>query len=188
MGPVSEIGVEEVSFWRQKFHLSKNLVIRIPSPFDTVSDFRAGEVPVYEGFFESGFRDQVPSLIAEVFESGEYLSEKKHHLIFERNWVSKLAFMPFPGFSSTWRTAGESRRVSQFSSTFMILMFFIFPSIDISRADVSSGRHVIEQLLGLPVDHCEISFLVSEEALDQCSIRGNHHICNFPVSFSLFVE
>ncbi|KAH0942723.1 hypothetical protein HID58_002360 [Brassica napus] len=90
-------------------------------PFDTVSDFRAGEVPVYEGFFESGFRDQVPSLIAEVFESG---------------------------FSSTWRTA------------------------DISRADVSSGRHVIEQLLGLPVDHCEISFLVSEEALDQCSIRG----------------
>ncbi|WZZ34611.1 hypothetical protein YC2023_018012 [Brassica napus] len=64
--PVSELGVEEVAFWRQKFHLSENLVIRIPSPFNTVSDFRAGEVPVYEGFFESGFRDQVPSLIAKV--------------------------------------------------------------------------------------------------------------------------
>ena len=66
VGPVSEIGVEEVAFWRQKFHLFENLVIRIPGPFDTVSDFRSGEVPVYEGFFESGFRDQVPSLIAEV--------------------------------------------------------------------------------------------------------------------------
>ncbi|WZY94133.1 hypothetical protein YC2023_066462 [Brassica napus] len=42
----------------------------------------------------------------------------------------------------------------------------------ISRADFSSGRHVIEQLLGLPVDRHEISFLVSEEALDRCSIRG----------------
>lgn len=70
----------------------------------------------------------------------------------------------------------------------MILTFFIFPSIDISRADFSSGRHVIEQLLGLPVDRREISFLVSEEALDRCSIRGKLHICNFPVSFSLFVE
>ncbi|WZZ14831.1 hypothetical protein YC2023_107920 [Brassica napus] len=36
----------------------------------------------------------------------------------------------------------------------------------------TAGRYVIEQLLGLPVDHREISFLVSEEALDRCSIRG----------------
>ncbi|KAH0942719.1 hypothetical protein HID58_002356 [Brassica napus] len=211
VGPVSEIGVEEVAFWRQKFLLSENLVIRIPGPFDTVSDFKAGEVPVYEGFFESGFRDQVPSLIAKVsravnispgqlnpptrriligmqnlgdleglpigvaevlycyfvssLNGGEHSyhlhprdrmlpvqelsrSEKKHHPVFEGNWVSKFAFMPLPGFSSTWRTT------------------------DISRADFSSGRHVIEKLLGLPVDHREISFLVSEEALDRCSIRG----------------
>uniref|UniRef100_M4FEQ9 Uncharacterized protein n=1 Tax=Brassica campestris TaxID=3711 RepID=M4FEQ9_BRACM len=67
---------------------------------------------------------------------------------FEGNWASKFAFMPFLGFSSTWRTA------------------------DISRADFSLGRHVIEQLLGLPVDRREISFLVSEEALDRCSSRG----------------
>ena len=46
--------------------ISPRIVIRIPGPFDTVSDFKAGEVPVYEGFFESGFRDQVSSLIAEV--------------------------------------------------------------------------------------------------------------------------
>ncbi|CDY65421.1 BnaUnng01110D [Brassica napus] len=55
--------------------------------------------------------------------------------------------MPLPGFSSTWRTAGKLRRVLHF-------------------------LHVIEQLLGLPVDRREISFLVSEEALDRCSIRG----------------
>ena len=177
VGPVSEIGVEEVAFWRQKFLLSENLVIRIPGPFDTVSDFKAGEVPVYEGFFESGFRDQVPSLTAEVSRAvnispgqlnppawriliamqnlgdleglvvgvAEVLycysvspvnggersyhlhphgrmfpvqelsrSEKKHHPVFEGNWASKFAFMPLPGFSSTWRTAGESRRVSHF--------------------------------------------------------------------------
>ncbi|WZY94108.1 hypothetical protein YC2023_066437 [Brassica napus] len=250
VGPISEIGVEEVAFWRQKFYLSENLVIRIPGPLDTVSDFRAGEVPIYEGFFESGFRDQVPSLIAEVsravnispgqlnppawriliamqnlgdleglvvgvaevlycysvfpLNGGERSyhlhprsgmlpvqelsrSEKKHHPVFEGIWASKFAFMSLPGFSSTWHTAGESRRVSHFLSTFMILTF-IFPSIDISRADFSSGRHVIEQMLGLPVDPCEISFLVSEEALDRCSIRGKLHICNFLVSFSLFVE
>ncbi|KAH0926446.1 hypothetical protein HID58_018702 [Brassica napus] len=210
VGPISEIGVEEVAFWRQKFYLSENLVIQIPGPLDTVSDFRAGEVLIYEGFFESGFRDQVPSLIVEVsravnispgqlnppawriliamqnlgdleglvvgvaevlycysvfpLNGGERSyhlhprggmlpvqklsrSEKKHHPVFEGIWASKFAFMSLPGFSSTWHTA------------------------DISRADFSSGRYVIEQMLGLPVDPCEISFLVSEEALDRCSIR-----------------
>ncbi|KAG2323174.1 hypothetical protein Bca52824_016387 [Brassica carinata] len=61
VGPVSVIGVEEVACWRMKFHLLEDLVIRIPGPFETASDFRAGEIPVYEGFFESGFRDRVPS-------------------------------------------------------------------------------------------------------------------------------
>ncbi|KAF2587520.1 hypothetical protein F2Q70_00037233 [Brassica cretica] len=170
---------------------------------------RGGEVPVYEGFFESGFRDQVPSLIAELSRAvnispgqlnppawriliamqnlgdleglvvgvaealycysvsplnggerryhlhprGRMLpvqelsrSEKKRHPIFEGNWASKFAFMPLPGFSSTWRTA------------------------DISRPDFSSGRHIIEQLLGPPLDRREISFLVSEEALDRRDI------------------
>ncbi|WZZ44276.1 hypothetical protein YC2023_040535 [Brassica napus] len=66
VGPVSVIGEDEVKFWRIKFHLPEDLVIRIPGPFETVSDFRAGEVPIYEGFFESGFRDSIPSLVAEV--------------------------------------------------------------------------------------------------------------------------
>ena len=35
-------------------------------------------------------------------------SEKKHHPVFEGNWASKFAFMPFPGFSPTWCAAGGS--------------------------------------------------------------------------------
>ncbi|KAG2270963.1 hypothetical protein Bca52824_065518 [Brassica carinata] len=41
---------------------------RISGPIDRVSDFEADDVPVYEGFFESGFRDRVPSLVAKVSE------------------------------------------------------------------------------------------------------------------------
>ncbi|WZZ45174.1 hypothetical protein YC2023_041433 [Brassica napus] len=66
VGPLSVIGVEEVANWRKKFRLPNDVTIRIPGPFDRVSDFELGEIPVYEGFFESGFRDQIPSLVAEI--------------------------------------------------------------------------------------------------------------------------
>ncbi|KAL0886283.1 hypothetical protein Bca101_010266 [Brassica carinata] len=65
-GPISSIGVEEVESWRQKFGLSNDVAIRIRGPIDRVSDFEVDEVPVYEGFFESGFRDRVPSLVAKI--------------------------------------------------------------------------------------------------------------------------
>ncbi|KAH0868014.1 hypothetical protein HID58_075036, partial [Brassica napus] len=42
----------------------------------------------------------------------------------------------------------------------------------ISRSDYSSGRDTTEQLLELPLERREVSFLVSDEALDRCSIRG----------------
>ena len=35
---------------------------------------------------------------------------------------------------------------------------------------------MIEQLLELPLERREVSFLVSDEALDQCSIRGKFSI------------
>ena len=57
MGPLSSTEVDEVANWRAKYHLSDDVVIRIPGPIDRVSDFEVDEVPVYEGFFESGFRD-----------------------------------------------------------------------------------------------------------------------------------
>ncbi|KAL0771663.1 hypothetical protein Bca101_036814 [Brassica carinata] len=64
--PLSIIGVEEVVNWRKKFRLPDDVIIRIPGPFDRVLDFELGEIHVYEGFFESGFRDQIPSLVAEI--------------------------------------------------------------------------------------------------------------------------
>ncbi|KAG2298686.1 hypothetical protein Bca52824_035158 [Brassica carinata] len=69
VGLLSTIGVEEVESWRQRFSLSDEVAIRIPVPFDRVSDFEVDEVPVYEGFFKSGFRDRVPSLVAKISET-----------------------------------------------------------------------------------------------------------------------
>ncbi|KAF3548962.1 hypothetical protein DY000_02007019 [Brassica cretica] len=75
-------------------------------------------------------------------------AERKRCPVFEGCWTTKFAFMPFPGFSPTWCAA------------------------DISRSDYSSGRDTIEQLLELHLERREVSFLVSDEALDRCSIRG----------------
>ncbi|KAF3553237.1 hypothetical protein F2Q69_00012662 [Brassica cretica] len=66
VGPLSVIGVEEVANWRKKFRLPDDVIIRIPGLFDRVSYFELGEISVYEGFFESGFRDQIPSLVAKI--------------------------------------------------------------------------------------------------------------------------
>ncbi|WZZ58768.1 hypothetical protein YC2023_058875 [Brassica napus] len=211
VGPSSVIGVEEVANWKRKFHLPDEVTIRIPGPFDRVSDFELGEIPVYEGFFESGFRDRIPSLVAEVLKAvkispgqlnpiswrtliaiqnlgdlkgftvgvvevlycysisplngGEFRyhlhprgkglpvselskAERKCCPVFEGHWTSKFSFMSFPGFSPTWCAA------------------------DTSRLDYSTGRDTIERLLELPLERREVSFLVSDEVLDQCSIRG----------------
>ena len=51
VGPLSSIGVDEVTNWRAKYHLSDDVIIRIPGPVDRVSDFEVDEVPVYEEFF-----------------------------------------------------------------------------------------------------------------------------------------
>ena len=69
--PLSSIGVEEVANWRPKYHLSDDIIIRILGPVDRVSDFEVDKVPVYEGFFESCFRDRVSSLVAKVSEALE---------------------------------------------------------------------------------------------------------------------
>ncbi|KAF3492558.1 hypothetical protein DY000_02052963 [Brassica cretica] len=69
VGPLSSIGVEEIAIWREKYNLSEDIIIRVPGPVDRVSDFEIDEIPVYEGFFESGFRDRVPSLVVKVSET-----------------------------------------------------------------------------------------------------------------------
>ncbi|WZZ88520.1 hypothetical protein YC2023_117099 [Brassica napus] len=54
VGSLSIIRVEEVASWREKYQLSDDVDIRVMGPIDRVSDFDVDEVPVYEGFYESG--------------------------------------------------------------------------------------------------------------------------------------
>ena len=63
------IGAEEVTVWRKKYELPDDVVIQVPDPEDRVSDFGVDEVPVYEGYFASGFRDRIPSLVAKISET-----------------------------------------------------------------------------------------------------------------------
>ena len=63
------IGAEEVTVWRKKYELPDDVVIQVPDPEDRVSDFGVDEVPVYEGYFASGFRGQIPSLVAKISET-----------------------------------------------------------------------------------------------------------------------
>ncbi|KAH0917485.1 hypothetical protein HID58_025145 [Brassica napus] len=88
---LSVIGVEEVANWIMRFRHPDEVTIQIPGPFDRVSDFELGEIPVYAV---------------------------------------------------------------------------------ISHSDYPSGRDMVEQLLELPLEHRKVSFLVSDEALDRCSVRG----------------
>ncbi|KAH0853990.1 hypothetical protein HID58_092711 [Brassica napus] len=69
IGPPSVIGAEEVAVWRKKYELPDDVVIRVPDPEDRVSDFGVDEVPFYEGYFTSGFRDRIPSLVAKISET-----------------------------------------------------------------------------------------------------------------------
>ncbi|KAL0656039.1 hypothetical protein Bca4012_076623 [Brassica carinata] len=71
IGPPSVIGVEDVADWRMKYNLPTDVIIRVSGPEDRVSDFGVDEVPVYEGYFESGFMDRVPSLVAKISETLE---------------------------------------------------------------------------------------------------------------------
>ncbi|KAF3489614.1 hypothetical protein F2Q69_00054494 [Brassica cretica] len=69
ISPPSVIGAEEVAVWRKNYELPDDVAIRVPDPEDRVSDFGVDEVPVYEGYFASGFRDQIPSLVAKISET-----------------------------------------------------------------------------------------------------------------------
>ncbi|KAH0898871.1 LOW QUALITY PROTEIN: hypothetical protein HID58_048439 [Brassica napus] len=71
IGPLLVIGVEEVADWRMKYNLPADVIIRVPGSQNKVSDFCVNEILVYEGYFESGFRDRVPSLVAKISETLE---------------------------------------------------------------------------------------------------------------------
>ena len=61
------------------------------------------------------------------------------------------------------------------------LMLMTSSYADVSRLDYPSERDTIEQLLELPLERHEVSFLVSDEALDRCSIRGKLSVFDLPV-------
>ena len=63
-----------MAIWRKKYNLPDDVVIRAPEPGEVVSYFGIDEVPVYEGYFASGFGDHVPSLIAKISETLEILA------------------------------------------------------------------------------------------------------------------
>ncbi|KAF3573553.1 hypothetical protein F2Q69_00058668 [Brassica cretica] len=68
---------------------------------------------------------------------------------FDGRWTEKFAFMYLPGFSPVWCTA------------------------EIPSVDPSLGEKTITQVLELPIESCQVPFLVSKEALERCSIQGN---------------
>ena len=64
------------------------------------------------------------------------------------------------------------------------LMLMTSSDEDVSRLDYPSGRDTIEQLLELPLERLEVLFLVSDEELDRCSIRGKLSVFSLPVFLS----
>ncbi|KAF3539077.1 hypothetical protein F2Q69_00023188 [Brassica cretica] len=128
IGPLLVIGVEEVADWRMKYNLPADVIIRVPGSQNKVSDFCVNEILVYEGYFESGFRDRVPSLVAKISETLEIFPEWRYYLrprgkeppvrevpkrerkslpVFAGNWTEKFAFMRLPGFLPIWQLEGR---------------------------------------------------------------------------------
>ncbi|KAH0872002.1 hypothetical protein HID58_069364 [Brassica napus] len=199
IGSPSVIGVEEVANWRMKYNLPADIIIRVPSPEDIVSDFGVDEVPVYEGYFESGFRDRVPSLVAKISETLEIspalqnLGDLQGLIIGVAEVLCSCFVSPLSG--SEWRyylhprgkeppvrevPKRERKRFPAFTGNwtekfaFMRLPGFlpIWQLEDLPRVDYSSGRKTIEQMLRLPIERRQIPFLVSKAVLKRCSIWG----------------
>ncbi|KAF2552460.1 hypothetical protein F2Q68_00034468 [Brassica cretica] len=155
IGPPSVIGVEEVADWRVKYKLPADAIIRVPGPDDRVSDFCVDEVPVCEGYFESGFRDRVPSLVAKISETLEISPAAQNGgTIFVLGARSLLL--------------GRFRRKR--GNVFQPLMETGLRNLP--RVDYSSGKETIEQVLRLPIERRQFPLLVSKAALMRCSIWG----------------
>ncbi|KAF3596542.1 hypothetical protein DY000_02022282 [Brassica cretica] len=156
IGPPSVIGVEEVADWRVKYKLPADAIIRVPGPDDRVSDFCVDEVPVCEGYFESGFRDRVPSLVAKISETLE-ISPGQLNPPRARNRGARV-------FVFLFCFSFKRRRMEGFSP--------IWELEDLPRVDYSSGKETIEQVLRLPIERRQFPLLVSKAALMRCSIWG----------------
>ncbi|KAL0713380.1 hypothetical protein Bca4012_020358 [Brassica carinata] len=63
VGPVSSVGEDDLNEWQKGYSLSSAVVLRIPGPSERASNGMLEEIAIYEAFFESGFRGDVPSSI-----------------------------------------------------------------------------------------------------------------------------
>ncbi|KAF2551114.1 hypothetical protein F2Q68_00034489 [Brassica cretica] len=185
--PPSVIRAEEVAIWRKKYNLPDDVVIRAPEPGEVVSDFGVDEVPVYEGYFASGFRDHVPSLIPKnlgdiygfVIGVAEVLFSYSVVPLNSADWryylhplskeppvreVPKKERKKLLAFEGNWTEKFAFSHLLDFSATWQLE--------DLPRVDYSSGRDTIEQVSKLPLECRQVSFLVSEAALKRCSVWG----------------
>ena len=66
VGPTSSVGEKDLEDWRKSYSLPSSVVLRIPEPSERASNGTPEEIAIYEAFFESGFRGDVPSLIVDL--------------------------------------------------------------------------------------------------------------------------
>ncbi|KAJ4874200.1 Uncharacterized protein Rs2_43957 [Raphanus sativus] len=64
VGPASMVREDELCDWRKKYLLPSSVVLGIPRLSERASGGRPEEIAIYEAFFESGFRGDIPSLIS----------------------------------------------------------------------------------------------------------------------------
>ncbi|KAF3538104.1 hypothetical protein F2Q69_00021325 [Brassica cretica] len=66
VGPASLVGEDDFAEWRKKYLLPPYAVLRASSSSERAYNCMPEEITVYEAFFDSGFRGEVPSIIAEL--------------------------------------------------------------------------------------------------------------------------
>lgn len=66
VGPASLVGDDDFAEWRKKYLLPPSAVLRASSSSERAYNCMPEEITVYEAFFDSGFRGEVPSIIAEL--------------------------------------------------------------------------------------------------------------------------
>ncbi|KAF3546476.1 hypothetical protein DY000_02006513 [Brassica cretica] len=154
---------------------------------DRVSDFEVDEVPIYEGFFESGFRDRVPSMVAKVSEALEIspgqLNPPSWRILIAMQNLGDLEDLTI-GIAEVWYSYAISPLNGGERRYHLHPRGRELPFQEIQKKErkrhpnvpcvgSSLGRRTTERVLKLPLEQPQVPFLVSRKALERCSIWGN---------------